>query len=274
MNKSEKNPAHPCATEFFQYRYPPFADTFEIQQPFKSQAETLILQRALALIRQGKSLAIYGDAGAGKSMLIKSITRELDTKAYRIATIPYGGLKPSAILRELCEAFGIDLAGRKNLLPRLQKNFQPHTDKPFPVLIVDDAHLMDKQSFIDICSLLHDAQSRTSAAALILVGQPVLKKMLELDIFAAVRTRLAWTSRMQKLTLDETKDFISFRLQISEASPNLFHDDALDCIAADAGGNRRTIMNLATLCMEEAARRQEKVITADIVNTIVMEQAA
>ncbi len=272
MNKSIKNTAPASAAEFFQYRYPPFADTYEIQKPFQSQAETLILDRSLALIRQGKSLAIYGEAGAGKSMLIKSITQELDSKSYRIATIPYGGMKPSAILREICEAFGIDLAGRKNLLPRLQKNFQPHSDKPFPVLIVDDAHAMEKQSFIDLCSLLHDAQSRTAAAALILAGQPVLKKMLNLDIFAPVRTRMACRFLLPKLTIDEAKEFVRFRLQVAEASPDIFHEQAIESIAADSAGNRRTLMNLAALCLEEAARRQEKVVTADIVNMITAEQ--
>lgn len=270
MNKPAKNAS---AAEFFQYRYPPFADTYEIPQPFQSQAETIILSRSLALIRQGKSLAIYGEAGAGKSMLLKSIVQELDAKTYRVATIPYGGLKPSAILRELCECFGIDLAGRKNLLPRLQKNFQPKSDKPFPILIVDDAHAMDKQSFIDLCSLLHDAQSRTAAAVLILAGQPVLKNMLKLDIFAPVRTRMACRFLLPKLTIDEAKDFVRFRLQGADASPNLFHEQALESIAADSGGNRRTLMNLASLCLEEAARRQEKVVTADIVNMITVEQA-
>ena len=66
MNKSANNSAPACAAEFFQYRYPPFADTYEIRQPFLSQAETLIVQRSLALVNQGKSLAIYGEAGAGK----------------------------------------------------------------------------------------------------------------------------------------------------------------------------------------------------------------
>jgi general secretion pathway protein A len=270
MNKSGNNIAPASAAEFFQYRYPPFADTYEIRQPFKSQAETLILDRSLALVRQGKSLAIYGEAGVGKSMLIKSITQELDSKSYRVATIPYGGMKPSAILREICEAFGIDLSGRKNLLPRLQKNFQPRADKPFPVLIIDDAHAMEKQSFIDLCSLLHDAQSRTAAAALILAGQPVLKKILELDIFAPVRTRLACRFLLPKLNIDEAKEFV--RLQVAEASPNIFHEQAIESIAADSAGNRRTLMNLAALCLEEAARRQEKVVTADIVNMITAEQ--
>jgi general secretion pathway protein A len=227
MNKSASNLAPACAAELFQYRYPPFADTYEIHHPFQSQSETTILSRALALIRQGKSIAIHGEAGVGKSMLIKSISMQLDSKAYRVATIPYGGLKPCAILRELCEAFGIDLTGRKNLIPRLQKNFQPHTDKPFPVILIDDAHALEKQSFIDLCSLLHDAQSRTVAAAIIFSGQPVLKKMLQLDIFAPVRTRLACCLRLPKLSIDEAVEFVRFRLKLAEAAPDLFHQQAL-----------------------------------------------
>jgi len=272
MNKSSKSITTASAGEFFQYRYPPFADTFEIREPFKSKKETCILNRALALIKQGKSLAVYGEAGAGKSMLLKSITNELNHKNYRIAIIPYGGLKPTAILRELCEAFDIDLSGRKNMLARLQKNFQPHSDKPFPILMVDDAHTMEKQSFLDLCSLLHDAQSRTSAAALIIAGQPALKKMLELDIFAPVRTRMASINQLQRMTIDEAKEFIAFRLQAAEADSHLFQEQALEAIAADSNGNRRIIMNIAALCLEEAARRKEMVITADIVNMITMEQ--
>jgi hypothetical protein len=42
-------------------------------------------------------------------------------------------------------------------------------------------------------------------------------------------------------------------------------------IAADSTGNRRIIMNLAALCLEEAARRKEKIVTADIVNMVTAE---
>lgn len=272
MNKSQYiTHTDTSAAEFFQYRYPPFSDTFEIMDPFKTISEKLIVNRALALIQQGKSMAIYGEAGAGKSMLLKSITNQLDSKCYRIATIPYGGLKPIAILRELCEAFDIDLTGRKNFIPRLQKNFLPHSDKPFPVLIIDDAHLMEKQSFVDICSLLHDAKTRTSAAALILTGQPVLKKMLELDIFSAVRTRLAYRFYLPKLSIEEAKEFIMFRLKVAGAQSNLFHEQALEAIAADSSGNKRVIMNLAAMCLEEAVTRKENIITDEIVNAVSME---
>ena len=67
-------------------------------------------------------------------------------------------------------------------------------------------------------------------------------------------------------------EFIQFRLKIAEENPNLFDEQAMQCIAADANGNRRVIMNIATLCLEEAARRKENIITAEIVTAVTMEQ--
>jgi type II secretory pathway predicted ATPase ExeA len=167
----KKQTAHTqTALQFFGYRYPPFADTFEVQTPHRSEPEQLIVGRATALLRQGKSLGIHGEAGTGKSMLLKTIMAELDSKDYRIAQIPYGGIKPSALVRDLCDVLDIDTTGRKNLLSRIAADFQRTTDKPFPIIIVDEAHQMQRQSFLDLCSLLHDPRRRTAAAALVLVG--------------------------------------------------------------------------------------------------------
>lgn len=259
------------ALQFFGYRYPPFADTFEIHTPYQCDTENLIVQRTTALLRQGKSVGIHGEAGTGKSMLVKSITSQLDPKEFRIAHIPYGGMKPAAILRDLCDELDIATAGRKSLLSRLAIDFKRSSDKPFPIIVVDEAQEMQRQSFIDLCSLLHDARQRTAAAAIVLVGQPVLKKMLELDIFAPVKTRLTCLFTMPRLTLDDAKEFISFRLTQAEVDPALFDREALDCLATDAKGNRRLLMNLAALCLEEAARRNDKVVTAEIVTAINLE---
>ena len=78
--QSMKNQHKPplSALQFFGYRYPPFADTFEITEPYISDSDALIVQRVSALLRQGKSVAIHGDAGTGKSMLVKSIVSQLD----------------------------------------------------------------------------------------------------------------------------------------------------------------------------------------------------
>jgi len=259
-----------CAMQFFGLKYPPFADTFDVQSPFQSVTESITLQRAVTLLKQGRSMAVYGDAGTGKSMMIKSIINELDYKEYRIANIPYGGIKPSVLLRDLCDEFGIDQSGRKSLLSRMAADFKPSLDNPFPVIIIDDAHEMQKESFLDLCSLLHDAKTRTATAALILVGQPVLKKKLELDIFTPVRTRLTCLFQMQKLSIDEANQFLSYRLDIANVDPAIFDKDAIMSIAVDTKGNRRMLMNLAAICLEEAARRNDKVVTNEIVADMVL----
>jgi general secretion pathway protein A len=262
MQKMKKTQS---AIQFFGLRYPPFADTFDIQTPFQSESESLIIQRAIALIQQGRSLAVSGEAGTGKSMLVKSIINELDTKQYRCAIIPYGGIKPSVLLRDLCELLDIATGGRKSLLSRLAQDFMPQNEKPFPVIIVDEAHEMDKQSFLDLCSLLHNARTRTSAAALILVGQPALRKKLELDIFAPVKTRLTSMFAMPKLSLEESTEFLLYRMSIAKADQAIFNNEAITDIATDAKGNRRLLMNLAAVSLEEAARRNDKVVTSEIV---------
>jgi type II secretory pathway predicted ATPase ExeA len=269
MKKQHEQPQ--TALQFFGYRYPPFADTFEINTPYQSAAENLITQRTTALLRQGKSVALYGEAGTGKSMLVKSIISALDPKGFRIAQIPYGGMKPSAILRDLCEELDIDTTGRKNLLSKLSADFRRSGAKPFPIIVIDEAHEMQRQSFMDLCSLLHDARLRTASAAVVVVGQPTLKKMLELDIFAPVKTRLTCFFSMPKLSLEDAKEFIAFRLKLAEADPGTFDAEAVNCLATDAKGNRRMLMNLAALCLEEAARRNDKIVTAEIVTSITLE---
>jgi type II secretory pathway predicted ATPase ExeA len=180
-------------------------------------------------------------------------------------------MKPPSILRDLCDEFDIDIMGRKNLLSKLAEDFRRRDDKPFPVIVVDEAHEMQRSSFLDLCSLLYDAKKRTAAASLVLVGQPVLKKMLELDVFAPVKTRLTCMFAMPKFTIDDAKEFIAFRLKLAEARDGLFDDDALHSLATDAKGNRRILMNLAALCLEEAARRNDKVVTGEIVTAMALE---
>ena len=57
-------------------------------------------------------------------------------------------------------------------------------------------------------------------------------------------------------------------MKIAKADPQIFHEEALNSIAVDGKGNKRMLMNLATLCLEEAARRSDKVVTPEIVNQI------
>ena len=60
----------------------------------------------------------------------------------------------------------------------------------------------------------------------------------------------------------ETRLFIEYRLKNADAPPDLFHKDAIEIIAAFTRGNRRMVMNTATMALEEAYYHEEKTVTA------------
>jgi general secretion pathway protein A len=95
--------------------------------------------------------------------------------------------------------------------------------------------------------------------------------MLALDIYAAISTRMAAQFKMNSLSPSDSIAFIKHRLSIAQANENIFSNDAMELIAADGNGNRRSLMNLCSMAMEVACERHERVISADLVHNMHME---
>jgi len=252
----------------FNLRYSPFTDTFPLAETHHTKAESADLERMLMLVGEGKSFSLTGEPGGGKSMLMRTFAERFSNKEFRTAMVSFSGQKPSAVLREICEQLRIDASGRGSLLARLQKSFARSGSAPFSVILLDEAHLLPKESLHEIFSLTHDAQTRTSAATVVLCGQPYLEKVLALDSYASVRTRLAARFRMQALDEASVRAFIAHRLALVKAPKDLFHDDAVGLIAIDSKGNRRMAMNLAGNCLNLAVVRNEKIIAYDLAKEV------
>ena len=256
-------------SEFFNFHHHPFSDTYVVKSVFLTQRDQRIKRQSVNLISQGKSLALTGPSGSGKSTLIRHIINGLDPNNYRICHIHYGGLKRSGILRAIADALGIDAAGRNlPLLVKIQKHIfalDAQTKPLYPVFVIDDAQLMETEALMDLCSLTVSPAKRTIAASVVLVGDDILAKKLNLHVMTPIRTRMTAVFSQQVLSEDESMDFISFRLKNAGADENLFDRDALSLICAHCRGNRRQIMNMATLLIDEAFYRQENIISANLI---------
>ena len=256
-------------TEFFNFKYHPFANTYRLKTPYLGEQDKRFLRTAISLISSGKSFALFGPSGAGKSTLIQYVLSQLDANCYKPSIVHYGGLQRNGMLKAIADVLGVDTNGRTvPLLISLQKqitNMASEHHSVFPVFVIDDAHLMEKESLMDICSLMFNPQKEIVAASFILVGDETLEKKLLLQVMASVKTRLTGQFNLNTLNDDESLEFIKFRLSNAGAAETLFDQDALNIMSSHCRGNRRQIMNMGTLLLTEAFYRQEKTISSELI---------
>ncbi len=253
--------------DFFGWKYHPFADTYLQRRLWIPSRDHKQLGTIKRLLHTGKSMALCGPSGAGKTTLVHALMADLDKNSYRPVLIPYAGHPRNGLTRILAEALGVDTKGRGvPLITRVQQYLEAMNTGAtpcHPVIIIDDAQLVENESLWDLCSLLFQTARQTVAASLILVGDEVLAKRLELDSLRPIKARLTTVMKLQPMNEQETKLFIENRLKNGEAPPDLFADEAVAIIAAHTRGNRRNVMNIATMALEEAYYRHEKTITAE-----------
>lgn len=266
MQKNTQHQKLPI-NDFFGWKHHPFADTQTQRHRWMSKKDHKHLETIKRLLHTGKSIAVCGPSGSGKTTLIHSLIHDLDKNCYRPVLIPYAGHPRNGLTRILAETLGVDTKGRGlPLITRIQHNLEemnscanPH----HPVIIVDDAQLVENESLWDLCSLLFQTTKQTVAASLVLVGDEVLAKKLDLYIMRPIRSRLTTILKLNSMNEFETRLFIENRLKNAEAPPDLFDDAAIDIITAYARGNRRGVMNTTTMALEEAYYHEVKTITAE-----------
>ena len=258
------NAHQPSMAEFFGWHHHPFADTHPIGKPFLSAKDARVRDRAASMLSCGKSFALCGPSGAGKSTLTHYIIGLLDPNIYKPIMLHYAGLNRSGLLRAVADRIGVAATGRNTpLLIRLQKHLANlSANSLYPVLFVDDAQLAERESMMDLCSLMVSADKKTAAASLVLIGDDTLRQRLYLQSMAPVRSRLTAIFPIEPIDDKDSEKFIAHRLLQAKAPPHLFETDAVSLIASHCRGNRRLIMNTATLLLDEAYFRQEKTVSA------------
>jgi len=259
---------HQSLADHFGWKFHPFSDTWPLEKPFYSRRDQRIADQSMQLLHHGKSFAITGPSGAGKSTLVQHLLASLDANYYHGLYIHYGGLQRTALLKAVCEQLGVETGTRAvPLLVKLQKHIgMIATGKHpvYPVILIDDAQLLERESLMDLCSLIVYPPKKAAAASLIIVGDDMLAKQITLTVMTPIRTRLTVNFRVEPLSEIETEEFISFRLRCAQAPKDLFEPDALSLLAAHCHGNRREIMNLGTLLLSEAFYRNEKTVSAQL----------
>ena len=114
-----------------------------------------------------------------------------------------------------------------------------------PVLVVDEAHLLDNHQLEAIRLLTNHEMDSGSPFAVILVGQPTLRHRLRLGVLAALDQRIAVRYTIARDDAADTADYIRHHCKIAGRADTLFSDDAITLIHNASRGHPRAVNNLA-----------------------------
>lgn len=121
------------------------------------------LTRLLRLLRHGFAAVLTGEAGAGKTMLLREAARRCQRTGWRIIEI-----NPSAATRELplWPLYPLIPAGgaadRASLTATLRDSLATPDDQP-TLLVIDDAHHLDAESIAVLATLIADLGWKVAA---------------------------------------------------------------------------------------------------------------
>src|ERR1700730_1636753 len=170
---------------------------------------------------------MYGPIGSGKTSLVRRLQEKLSQdERYNVKLLISPNLKSSnAFLRLILETF--DVKTERSYTASLS-NFEQYLVQQFeegkvPVLLIDEAQNMTRDTLKLIHYLLNFETNKTKLLQIVLVGQEELgTKIMQYRELASRMFPIA----MNAMSLDDLRDMISFRLTVAGHKEPLFADEA------------------------------------------------
>ncbi|MBK8078532.1 MAG: ExeA family protein [Kineosporiaceae bacterium] len=225
-----------------------------------------ITQRALGVIT--------GEVGAGKTVAVRAALACLDQARH---TIIYLG-NPAVGVRGIYSHIVATLGGEPRfhaagLIPQASDALAGETTERgrTPVLVIDEAHLLDHAQLESIRMLTNHDMDSTSPFAALLVGQPTLRRRMKLGVLAALDQRIGLRYSMPPMTPTETGHYLAHHLALAGRKDTLFSDDAITLIHQTSRGYPRAVNNLAVHALTSTYAAGKAIVDENATRTAITE---
>ena len=178
---------------FFGFKKTPFGDCPDAKQLFASQAWNQVKTRLEFLAQHHGAGLITGEVGAGKSTAARVFTAALNTSLYKVLYVHFTTGSALDLLRQIALELDLEPAHFRGDLVRqiagavVRLN---QSKKQHPILICDEAHLLPHPALEQLPLLLNFDMDSSRYLTLLLVGQPLLRRTLSLQMHEALRQRI------------------------------------------------------------------------------------
>lgn len=119
--------------------------------------------------------------------------------------------------------------------------------------------------------LSNQSMDQDSPLAVLLVGQPSLRRQTRLAVLAALEQRIGIRYTMPPMTGEETASYIKHHATIAGRKDTLFSDDAVALIHETARGYPRAVNNLAIQALVAAFATNKSIVDESSARAAVAE---
>lgn len=217
--------------------------------------------------RQGLT-TIIGDVGLGKTSLLRLLYNEyLDNESFTTAfMVNPKQTTETAFLKAVCTEFEVPTR-RSQLDTELElRNFliQEAMNGKTTVLFIDEAQQLKGAMFEQIRQLLNFESDDRKLLNIVMAGQIELRYKLADRSKRALVSRIAVTSNLDALTLEDVNSMINFRCAVAQIE-NPFESDAVEAIFNYSKGIPREAVKLCAMSVQYALLNDLKTVPREIV---------
>lgn len=220
-------------------------------------------------------LTLVGEAGTGKTTLLKRIVEEVEGETI-VVFVFNPGVTFDELLEFICMELGIagDARRRLTLLDRLNEFLlEQLTEGRNVVVMIDEAQTIEDSVLEELRLLSNLETSKEKILQIILAGQPELEDKLRRPGLRQLRQRVAVRATLKPMRADEIGAYVSTRLRSAGASSgDLFAPAALRKIWNAAQGIPRVINvicdNAMMIAFAEGKQRISASVTAEAVRDL------
>jgi type II secretory pathway predicted ATPase ExeA len=227
----------------------PFSKTPDPRFLYLSRGHREALARLQYGVEERETALLTGEIGSGKTTISRALMDSC-SDAHRFCFVINPVLNPSEFLRVIARSLGLNdpPAAKDDLLKEVTEElYRLHQRGVTPVVIVDEAQLIPGREVFDEIRLLTNFQlDDSNLLSVIIMGQPELRKTLSDPAYEPLRQRIGIQYHLQPLSLEETMEYLDFRLQVAGGPQGLFSPEAIQMIRELSEGIPRRINTVAT----------------------------
>jgi general secretion pathway protein A len=258
--------------KFFEMEHTPFTRNIPTDRLYMSPAIEDAIGRLKYSADNEQFAVVMAEPGCGKSTLVRMFAARLPKDQYLPLYLSDSKLTPRWLYAGLLDQMGVEAkfyrGDSKRILQREIENIRSTQNKKV-VCILDEAHLLGRETLEEFRFLLNRNFDSTSPMALILVGQKELwEQKLRLQTYTAIRQRIDMHVILERLDRADTSKYMQAHLAYSGCRTELFTSDAEDEIYKISTGIPRMINGICTKALMYAYQQQKRLIDGSMIRYV------